>query len=446
MEKAGFGHAEGSATYIDLVKECCEQKVEDTLANNPWPNAYLTIALPTPADVTYTLPAAWLWQLRADEAVVMVGQTPPPAAYFSYQTFAAFVPPNPNRLGIAVGDTINISTVHTAGPDHFNQPIVYILTGNQTTEQRVRAAVLAAEYPEEIINVETIAPALTPMGFGVTGSVFYLAHRTAVPVNQADLEAYIKAPPYRVFRVTPNEPVASAPEPVPVLRVQGTGHTEMDLYPALKRLRQAIVTRYAGLQKTELDTRVWEITDLRVLLENPYVGLQRGLFLMGATRDTNYLSTYPNFKLRDDSGEFLIVYGVNHHKTGKATYASISVYADARRWFGVATEFDKDFGDSARQYLGPADPDADLLYAIKVARDCTGEPYCLEVTAPEFKDINGQPYTCTPPLVMNEADMFLLFRAYMEPATKVGPDANELVYDRAIKFSPSTTFLPTVTR
>jgi hypothetical protein len=48
-------------------------------------------------------------------------------------------------------------------------------------------------------------------------------------------------------------PLGSDPEPIPVLRVRGTGYTEMELYPALKRLRQAILEEYGGPHK-ELDT------------------------------------------------------------------------------------------------------------------------------------------------------------------------------------------------
>ena len=95
----------------------------------------------------------------------------------------------------------------------------------------------------------------------------------------------------------------------------------------------------------------------------------------------------------------------------------------------------REFGDSARQYL-PDDPDADLLYAVKVARNCGGEPYCLEIKQPDFKDINGQTYTCNPPLVLNDTEMFFIFRTYMEPTTKVSPDDNELPYHRAIHFAP----------
>ena len=74
---------------------------------------------------------------------------------------------------------------------------------------------------------------------------------------------------------------------------------------------------------------------------------------MGATRDTNYIGTYPNFVL-NDTDDFVIAYGVNHQKTGKVTYSSVSVYADKLRWMGVATMLSRSFGDSASHYLPPA--------------------------------------------------------------------------------------------
>ena len=97
------------------------------------------------------------------------------------------------------------------------------------------------------------------------------------------------------------------------------------------------------------------------------------------------------------------------------------------------------------------------LYAWKVARHCNPEdmPYCMEVKVngepgKPFVDINGIPYACTlydwhsspghpiplGPFVLDEAEMFFLWRAYLEPATNVGPDDNELLYDRAIYFGP----------
>ncbi len=71
----------------------------------------------------------------------------------------------------------------------------------------------------------------------------------------------------------------------------------------------------------------------------------------------------------------------------------------------------------------------------------------------EFTDIDGNGYSCTlydyytptgipnplGPFDMNIADLFFLWRGYMEPATNIGPDDNELLYDRAIYFGPYFT-------
>jgi hypothetical protein len=437
LTSAGFTLEQGHARFHDFAKDCCQQILPTTLFNNPWPNGYVTIGFgPEPYDM--------FWNLRDDAAIVLVGQTPPAAAYFSYQTILKNRPDNPNNLGIVLGDTTNIGTVRTIGPDRVNRPIVYIITGNGETERRMRAAALKAGYPDAIINVETIAPVIAPLGDGEqAGSTFYFAHRIAVPERQADLECYVKFPPYAVFRATPNVRLAADPKPVPVLRPRGTGHTEMDLYPALQRLRDAILNQYGNMPYKELDTKVFSLPSTvdggqELISEKPYVGLQRGILVAGATRDTNYLASYPNFMLREDENEFVIVYGVNHQKTGKVTYSSVSIYADKDRWFGLqnGTVTSPSFEGSANPYL-PGDPEADMLYVVSVARNCNGVGgLCMQVDQPTFIDINGDPYTCSPPLDLNQAEMFFLWRSYMEPATKVSPDDNELLYDRAIYFGP----------
>jgi len=42
-------------------------------------------------------------------------------------------------------------------------------------------------------------------------------------------------------------------------------------------------------------------------------------------------------------------------------------------------------------------------------------------------------------LDLDTADMQVTWRTYVEPATNVGPDDNELLYDRAIYFGPNFT-------
>ena len=465
LQTAGFSLTPGQFTYWDLVKATCEGKVPQA-GNNPWPNVYLSLQLPPHPGVTPLLPIDRYWQLGEDEAIVLVGQTPPGVKFFHYQTFAIMVPDIPHRMMLPVGDAINMGTINTIGPDKNNRPIVYIITGNRETERRVRAAALKAGYPAAIINVEAISPVIAPLGVGAEGSWFALIHRLAVTLDPTAVENYARNPPYQVWRITPDQPLADDPEPVPVLRVRGTGHTEMPLYPSLKALRQAILDRYAGMPAKELDTSITHDTVLpdnhEALAEKPFVGLQRGIDVFGASRDNTNLNSYPRFRLRDGEDEFVIVYGANHETTGKATYASFTPYVDKDRWFGLkdgtitSNNYDADGqpGDSARRFLCPDDPsqcldDVKYLYAWKVARHCNGEDFCLELKA-EFIDMDGQPYECNlydwyrnpaqPPLIgpfdLDAAEMYINWRTYMEPATNVGPDDNEILYDRAIYFGP----------
>ncbi|MEW6555430.1 MAG: hypothetical protein AB1384_14230, partial [Actinomycetota bacterium] len=79
---------------------------------------------------------------------------------------------------------------------------------------------------------------------------------------------------------------------------------------------------------------------------------------------------------------------------------------------------------SAEEYL-PGNPAAQYLYACKVARDGGGDPAVVEV--PTGPGAYGIPL---------DAPAFLGFRIYLEREMKTGPFWFELLYDRAIKFSP----------
>jgi len=490
---SGFSLRQAGFEYVDLVDMNCKNQLFTALANNPWPNAYLVMTdtqrLEDRTDPLWKMfwdKYPWFWQLREDEAFVLVGQTPPETAYFSFGTTAMFGPgdpwkpnpwmPSPMRLtGVQVGDNFNNLTIRTIGPTAYEAPIVYIITGNRETERRVRAAVRAAGYPDAMINVETISPVIAPLGIGMKGSIFFTVARAAVAKDQEALIDYIKDPPMKAFRLTPVDPskpgaepgpqpvLPADPEPVPILRVKGTGHTEMELWPAVQRLRQAILERYAkapqnqeGYDFKELDTKMWTleiplpendlnlpITSISMACEKSWTTTQRGKFAYACHRDNNYLATYPNFELLPEDDAFVIVYGVNHQATQKAAYSSFSLYADPNRQIGIGTKTSPNFdaggeaGDSARYFMGD-DPDAPYLYAWKVARHCAeDEPFCMKtgVEQTRFERPNGEQYQCSMWLRENSG-LFFIFRNYMEPSTKVGPDDNELVYDRAIYFGP----------
>ena len=125
----------------------------------------------------------------------------------------------------------------------------------------------------------------------------------------------------------------------------------------------------------------------------------------------------------NDPNEFIIVYGVNHVATGKATYQNFVPYgADA--FNGVGMIKDVDFNGTAQEYL-PDNPNSKYLYVYKIARHSNGDPHCYEVpTGPGDYGIGlDQP-------------LKIGWRLYLEKATKTGTSYSEILYDRAIKFSP----------
>jgi hypothetical protein len=182
LQEAGFSLTPGGFKAHDLVQETCTGKIPQA-GTNPWPNVTFFLEFPPHPGVPPMVVPGY-WQLGEDEAIILVGQTPPPALYFSYQVFAISLPGIQNSRGLAVGDAVNNETINTIGPDKFNRPIVYIITGNRETERRVRSAARKAGYPDAIINVETISPVIAPLGVGAAGSWFAFPHRIAASLDK----------------------------------------------------------------------------------------------------------------------------------------------------------------------------------------------------------------------------------------------------------------------
>jgi hypothetical protein len=276
------------------------------------------------------------------------------------------------------------------------------------------------------------------MGVENTSDTFGVFIRPSLFADKKVGDAYIANKPAKVFRITPNESTKLDPYNMPELRVRGTGKTELDLTIDLNELRQAILTKYSGLNATELPTSMTTTTGND--------GIFRGIDVLGPDNDACYLWTgnqtissptppFPNLSLYynflrnppvtlgNDTNEFIIVYGVNHVATGKATYQNFVPYG-ADVWNGVGMITDMDFNGTAEAYL-PDNPNAKYLYVYKIARNCVGDQHCFEV-----------PYNAKGYGIDLDQPIMIGWRLYLEKATMTGPSYSEIVYDRAIKFDP----------
>lgn len=467
LTQDGFDVRQGRSMSLDMWQQYCNGVTTSAKYNNKGA-PYLTAVVPhLPGDPTL-IPYAF--QLRADEAVVFIGVTPPPEAYFSYQPYllnkhyAQSVPealltqpiqgcwgdPHCLDVGTSLGDTVNVATIKTIGPDPYGAPMVLIFTPDQGTDARVRTALRKAGYPPSIVNTVAFPASILNLGIGQGHDLFMILGRNAKWLNGAAGDAagsaYMdslnstdptKPSPVSVFRVTPS--VFSAtnlqPFPAPALRVRGTGRTEMDLLGKLDEIRDRIISHYTAMGYVVAGEYAsgpgsYDGYDFIQQMKRAYLDCRDTIYV-GAGADA-----FPdnlNYEIRLTDDEFLVMYGVNHTATGKASYMNLNAYAKPSE-LAIGSVFDTDFAHSADTYL-PGDPEAYLLFAYKVSWQCNDEPFCLRMSTGECArlQLDG------PGHAADRANTQLAFatRSYLEPVTNVGPAFTEIVYHRMIKFSSS---------
>ncbi|MFC6601299.1 hypothetical protein ACFQDF_05370 [Ectobacillus funiculus] len=119
LEERGFIVQEGELRYLDILKLCSEGVVDNCMGNHagapyaalllpPAPNQHPSDGqeppigyepdAPTnyPANINYVVPG-FTYKLRPDEAVVIIGQTPPQAVYFGFRSYLGFVENKPGK-------------------------------------------------------------------------------------------------------------------------------------------------------------------------------------------------------------------------------------------------------------------------------------------------------------------------------------------------------------
>jgi hypothetical protein len=453
LESDGFVVQEGHMGRFDYAGVCCAAGSPfDCSYFNP-SSPYLVAYLPlSPGQTTQELPfgrdpaypdQALAWRLRPDEAVVLVGLTPPSMRYFGFQSYRWYTMDEQGhrvRKWNNFGDQTNQLTINTAGTpnatpgDPFNKLTIRITTADAGIDARVRQAARRAGYPPPIMNTEPIPQSIVRMGIDEDGDQFNSSLRMAAPDAPDALDSYIADPPVRILRVTPKtaSPVYPAPSPdpfpIPGFRAHGTGQTEFALLPAVRDLRKAILGTYSGLQAQELPSEQSIFYGLHHMDVN-----DDGL---GPSTDALYLGTIEDFGTLSED-DFIVVYGANHQKTGKAMYMNVALYGLTKQITPGGVD-DPKLAGTAASYLGSTYSGADKLYVYKFARHCDGEANCYEV-----------PYGCcgqqgtpacfgTPgcPGVGADEKVVVYWRAYLDPLAKAGPDPAEVLLDRAIKFSP----------
>lgn len=426
LEAGGWTVQEG-LLHFSTYEHCCDPGA-NCLGNNP-STPYGTLAVPSapgaPPDVDAV--AAWgelpedgmsrTWRMRADEAVVWIGTMPPPARYFSFRSYAMARPdaagnllPLLGSLGPSLNHLVVAADRGVDPAEVWAQPFVVVVTADAVTEEDIVGRLVRAGYAASSVHLDRIPPSVVNLGIEALDDLIGAVIRVAIDDDPLEGEAWRADPPATVLRLTPPAESAARPHPYPELLPQGSGLDEAAFADALLALDVAVLG--------------W-IGDRRFLPQGAPGGPVNTLECLptatcnGDIRD-RYVGVTPPFTLDDD--ELLVAYGVNHRRTGRATYANLAAVADDHD-IGVAVLEDPEMVGTARYFL-PDEPLVDDLYATLLARSCAGRPEpCVEV-----------PAAC-PDSPTDEAHRVTV-RAYLDPLTGVAPAPEELLVDRVVKVWP----------
>ncbi|MEQ1505504.1 MAG: hypothetical protein ABMB14_24945 [Myxococcota bacterium] len=362
------------------------------------------------------------WHLRPDEAVVLLGRTPPQAKWFGAASFVTYrfddgVVSVPRG---ALGPALNNAAIGLAQGSAADVPYAVVTTFDAALEAKLVDWLVRTGWDPATVYTDRLPPELVRPGLTDTADTFANLTRVAGFSDPAAGAAWVADPGAEVLRLTPETAEAHAVEPHPVaeLPVGGSGLSENGFRVAFGKLGEAITAAFPD--RLHLETESFPLS------VEPYTCIDAGGCGFDIS-DRYYARSLPFDLVTDD--EFVVAFGVNHERSEKAAYASLAI-EDVVRTLTVATLEAPALDGSARAWL-PDDPLVDDLYAVVFARDCAafGEALCVEV-----------PTEC--PGAEREAGLYLTFRAYLDPLTGTAPTAAELVVDRAIKFFPP---LPTGT-
>lgn len=473
LDSQGFIAQEGKVSFVDILKLCSEGKVDSCLGNNVGA-PYAVCFLPPspnqdpqegqeppigynpdnsnnyPANIDYIAPG-FTYKLRPDEAIVLIGTTPPPALYYCFRSYLGFVPNKPEKdysESITVGDeytgfyhlifaslgdqlnNYNILTDNTpngAPGEPFNSSTIIVSTADRNINQQIRDALGTAGYNPAIINDDNIPMELVNMGLETGKDTFIYMMRFALWAQQNigneyinNIDKYIK-----VFRITPKFALPNpAPWPVPTLKIRETGITEYQVVPNAREdfdyLRNEIIKKYGSSEYDHVDL------DFTIGIPDNYNAILRDFNVYGDNRDAVYFKT-EDFKLTSDD-DFVIVYGINHERTGKAIYSNASFYG-AQLFNGVAGAFSTvQFPDTALEFFPKGHENAKYYYVYKMARKADEDNVVII------------PYSTGNPLgkaygVDNNQDVRIVFRVYLDQIAMVGPYIFDIIWDRAILFT-----------
>eukprot|EP00592_Proboscia_alata_P007828 CAMPEP_0194365886 /NCGR_PEP_ID=MMETSP0174-20130528/13870_1 /TAXON_ID=216777 /ORGANISM="Proboscia alata, Strain PI-D3" /LENGTH=513 /DNA_ID=CAMNT_0039140749 /DNA_START=86 /DNA_END=1627 /DNA_ORIENTATION=+ len=419
MDQAGYDVRIGGMDVFS--KETCELPENAFWCKGNNPNSpYAVYNFPI---IPNQEPFIYGTRMREDEAMVLIGMTPPLAEYFGFTMYLNSVdyqfgdvsggysgghlllkPPQDNRTHIqaSLEDPINPSNINVTSDgtyyDAFDKDFVIIATGDNFMNDIIQTGLIDVDIPPNIFNFQTLSSEVINFGIEAEADVIGALFRTAFFNDPDEMNNYLNDIPLSLLRITPKvarQSIMPLPRPPRIPRSENVVDQSY-LQSAYYQLARAV-------KKDLFGTNILESNSV-VIDADPDVCIDSRTKCFFENTDAAYFGNLPGFFF-PSNGHFVAI-GINHVEAGYARYSSVTLY-DAATFIAIGSFTNlKDMKGSADRYL-PNHPLKDQLYAISFRRNCTNYNYCINV--PEN-------------LLSLLSAMIFMERAYVDPNGSKGTD------------------------
>lgn len=481
LRQQGFEVARG---YFKLyTQDDCPSSYEvlrSCLGNNPaapyvlpvlpaWPDEWVD---PATAGIVGTTVEGFNASYRLDprEAIVIVGQLPPPASYFGLQTYLlsrpgewnadsyqyAFVrdhvpallttfftklPKNADRLQLFadLSSPINNVVVERGSGAAWDQVRAFVITPDGSLDAAVRQALGRVGLPGDGVFTEQIPSTLggLPVNVGLdeASDDFLTVLRYAMPDDGGTAgtpsAAWRANLPLVVLRVRDTRPDAQ-PQPYgPAVFEARSGTTppETALASDLVTLAKAVCAdagQPCDLEGAAFEQRAPRLLNMRtgLLMTGPEC-VQVGMNCLAPTEDTAY---FMSARLPLPDNRVYALAGALGTMTGNATYVGLGLNASLTQ-LGFDNIDDEALAGTAS---GFGVPNSDRFYVQYFARDCTAAGVASVTGGGACYSVGDQLPTCADVADLSCSMLVLSVRNYLLPCSQRGPAANLTLAPRLI--------------
>jgi len=424
LADSGYTLRQGEITKEDPIAFCLAGYTPDANGNNAgYP--YFGIQLP-PApgvDSLYNVPS--MYNFKEDEAMIFIGKTPPQCMYYSFRSYLYsrlynFPSTTRTKINASMGDTKSLYRMREDLPvdSMFNRNIALIMVSDSLMAADMKNIILAAtpEIAEADIHFDILPHDIFRFGVEPQSDWCNFLCRAVLFTDSTEQQHYMNNIPAEIIRVKTRPDIHGMFFYVQPFLPRADGTTEFYLLPGLYDLEEGIHNAYSeNYEVILLESSAWTTEG--------FTAIQMGENALGDNHDALYIPT-AEFQFRDN--DIILVYGVNHTRTGKAVYTNIDIYG---------TKYDNGFGgisnfmseQSARQFIDDTTI-ADNYFAYSFARHpIPGNPFVYIVPSDTNNTLEG--------INVNDTAK-MACRLYVNTVTKIGPDPLEVVLDRTVILRP----------